>query len=69
VSHGGAPSARTWVRIHTTLTLIWVALVLPTLLWWRDSVEWVAVMSLWANIAAHWAAAQGARAEESNSDD
>lgn len=54
---------KVWVRVHTVLTLTWIALVVPTLLWWRDSVTWVAVMSLWANIAAHWSAAQGARAE------
>lgn len=42
----------------------WTALVLPTLLWWRDSVLWVALMSLWANIASHAAAAQAARAED-----
>lgn len=39
--------------LHTCLTLMWAALVLPTLLWWRDSVLWVALMSLWANIASH----------------
>lgn len=60
---------RTWVRVHTGLTLTWVALVAPTLLWWRNSVLWVALMSLWANIAAHWSAAQGARAENAANED
>jgi hypothetical protein len=46
------------------LTLLWVALVVPTLLWWRDSVFWVALMSLWANIAGHWSCYEAARAEE-----
>lgn len=50
--------------VHTALTLVWAALVLPTLLWWRDSVLWVALMSLWANIASHWAAREAARAKE-----
>lgn len=59
-------NARTWVRLHATLTAVWVVLIAPTLLWWRDSVLWVALMSLWANIAAHWAAWQGARAERAN---
>lgn len=54
---------RVWVRLHTGLTCAWIVLVAPTLLLWRDSVLWVALMSLWANIAAHWSAAQGARAE------
>ena len=51
--------------IHTILTLVWVVLVLPTLLWWRDSVSWVVLMSLWANIASHWAAREAAKAKES----
>ncbi|HWS55499.1 MAG TPA: hypothetical protein VN228_15280 [Pyrinomonadaceae bacterium] len=50
--------------IHTVLTLVWVALVVPTLLWWRESVFWVALMSLWANIASHWAAREAAKAKE-----
>ena len=51
--------------IHTALTLVWAALVLPTLFWWRESVMWVALMSLWANIASHWAAREAAKAKES----
>jgi hypothetical protein len=43
---------------------LWTLLIAPTLLWWRDSVLWVALMSLWANIASHAAAALAARAEE-----
>lgn len=51
--------------IHTALTLVWVVLVVPTLFWWRESVMWVALMSLWANIASHWAAREAAKAKES----
>jgi hypothetical protein len=51
--------------IHTVLTLVWAALVFPTLLLWRDSVLWVALMSLWVNIAAHWGAREAAKAKES----
>lgn len=54
---------------HYGLTLVWIALIVPTLLWWRTSVLWVALMSLWANIASHWSAAQGARAELAASSD
>lgn len=38
----------------------------PTLLWWRDSILWVAFMSLYANVASHWAAAQAAEVDEHN---
>lgn len=51
--------------LHTGLTLVWALLAVPTLLRWRESVLWVALMSLWANIASHWAAREAAKAKES----
>lgn len=32
--------------------MIWVVLLIPTLLWWKDSLIWVVIMSWWANVAA-----------------
>ncbi|GJF06691.1 hypothetical protein [Pseudonocardia sp. D17] len=55
---------KTWRRVHAALTVAWFAAVVPTLLVWSDSVLWVALMSCWANAAAHFSAWQGARAEE-----
>ena len=55
-------------RFHATLTCIWLALVIPTILWWSESILWVALMSVWANVAGHFAGWQGARAEQSNQD-
>jgi len=52
---------------HTALTLVWAVLAIPTLLYWRESVLWVTLMSLWANIASHWAAREAAKAKESQS--
>lgn len=51
-------------RFHFGMTCLWVILLVPTLVWWKNSILWVAVMSVWANVAAHWSAYQGARAEE-----
>lgn len=55
--------ASTLVRVHAFLTVAWLALLLPTLLWWRESILWVATMSLYANVVGHWSAWQAARAE------
>lgn len=52
-----------WEFLHLALTGVWGALITPTLLWWRESVLWVALMSLWANVASHFAAWQAAAAE------
>lgn len=43
---------------------MWALLVIPTMLWWRDSVFWVALMSLYANFVGHFSAWQATRAEE-----
>lgn len=53
-------------RFHAVATVAWFIAVLPTVLWWKDSVLWVALMSCWANAAAHFAAWQGARSEEAS---
>lgn len=57
-------TAANWKRLHLALTAAWALAIVPTLLWWRDSVLWVALMSCYANVAGHWAAYQGARAED-----
>ena len=50
-------------KVHGYLTLLWVAALVVTVGWWRDSILWVALMSVWANIAGHWAAWQAVNAE------
>lgn len=58
------PRSRWASRVHLVATVVWVLLVVPTLLWWRSSIWWIALMSIWSNVASHWAAFQAARAEE-----
>lgn len=58
----------TWRRVHATATIVWFLAVVPTLVWWSESVLWVALMSCWANAASHFSAWQGSRAEEHNGD-
>ena len=41
---------------HLYLIGVWVLLIPPTILFWRESVLWVAIMSLYANIEASFAA-------------
>ena len=42
----------------------WVAMVLPTVLWWKDSILWVALMSAYALVISAGAAEQAAEAKE-----
>lgn len=57
---------KTMVRFHAVATVIWAALAIPTVVWWSDSILWVGLMSVWANVAGHWSAWQASRAEENN---
>jgi hypothetical protein len=49
-------------EVHLAIVVFWTASIVPTLLWWKNSVLWVALMSLWANIASHWSAHAAAKA-------
>jgi hypothetical protein len=58
-------SAKQLQKIHLTAAGIWLSLGIPTVFWWKESVLWVAIMSLWANFVGHLGAYDAARAEES----
>ncbi len=55
-------------RAHATATVVWLLLVVPTVIWWSESITWIALMSVWANFAGHLSAWQGSRAEDANTD-
>lgn len=37
--------------------------MIPALLWWAESVPFLVIISVWANIAGHWSAWQASRVE------
>lgn len=51
-------------KFHATMTVVWMALAVPSFLWWKESLLWVIAMSLWANVAGHWSGFQAAHAEK-----
>lgn len=55
-----------WRRIHASGTVVWFLAIIPTLLWWHDSVLFVGIASCYANAVGHFSAWQGARAEASS---
>lgn len=57
-------NGKRWARVHLILASVWALLVIPTLVWWRESIFWVAFMSLYANFVGHFSAWQAAKAEE-----
>lgn len=54
----------TLADFHLALTIFWITAIIPTLLFWRDSVLWVAFMSLWANIVSHATGYSASKAEK-----
>jgi hypothetical protein len=60
------PDASSLVKFHFGMMCIWLLLIVPTVVWWKESILWVAFMSLYANFVGHFAGWDAARAEESN---
>jgi hypothetical protein len=58
--------ARHYRKLHAALTIIWLLLGIPTMLWWSESISWVVWMSLYAIVASHWACYPAARSEDNN---
>lgn len=66
--------AKRWRIFHAIMIVVWILLIIPTIVIWAQSILWVAFMSVYAIIMAHWSAYQAARAEkkadpEDDSDD
>jgi hypothetical protein len=58
-----------WVKDNPDLVLMWcwVALAIPTVLWWKESILWVALMSLYANFETSRSAHKARQAEKNKS--
>ncbi len=52
---------------HLYLAWFWAAMAIPTLLWWKDSILWVATMSLYANFEASMSAHKASKDEANQS--
>jgi len=50
-------------RFNLIFTFLWIALTPPSILFWSQSILWVIVISLWANIVGHFSAYLAARSE------
>lgn len=51
-------------KAHLALAGVWAALAVPTVLFWKESILWVAFMSLYANFVGHFSAYEAAKAKE-----
>ncbi|HGW1768715.1 TPA: hypothetical protein ACNMRW_000809 [Klebsiella pneumoniae] len=51
-------------RCHLVAAVMWVGLAIPSLIWWKDSVLWVILISIYANIVGHLSGFSAARADQ-----
>ncbi|EIX9245930.1 hypothetical protein MLE57_002775 [Klebsiella pneumoniae] len=51
-------------RCHLVADVMWVGLAIPSLIWWKDSVLWVILISIYANIVGHLSGYSAARADQ-----
>jgi hypothetical protein len=65
---GSKKTATLLRRFHLVMTGVWALLVIPTVTVWPNSVLWVALMSAWANVMAHFAAYMAGRTEQREMD-
>jgi hypothetical protein len=51
------------VKFNFIMTGVWAVALVPSVLWWRESVVWLVFMSWYANFVGHIAAWVAAKAE------
>ncbi|HGL4116162.1 TPA: hypothetical protein ACKE3J_003168 [Klebsiella pneumoniae] len=51
-------------RCHLVAAVMWVGLAIPSLIWWKYSVLWVILISIYANIVGHLSGYSAARADQ-----
>jgi hypothetical protein len=59
--------AHTLKRLHLVGVVVWLGLAYPTIVWWKESILWVSIMSLYTIVIDHLGGYGAARAEKSSS--
>lgn len=61
-----------YVRLNVFMIVVWLILLFPTFMFWKQSIWWVVVMSWYANFIGHlssWAGSRAATEADTFSDD
>ena len=51
-------------KMHLAAAVLWVLLAIPSVIWWKNSVLWVIIISIYANLVGHLSGYTAARADE-----
>lgn len=60
-------TAKALKYFHLSMMVVWAALAIPGIIWWKESILFIIILSLYANFAGEFAAYQAARAEDNDS--
>ena len=55
-------------KFHLCLGLLWVVMIPPTIFLWKDSIQYLVFISVYAVIVGHISAFQAAKAERNSPD-
>lgn len=50
-------------KMHLILTIFWSIMIIPTLLWWTQSVPYLVALSIYAVIVSHFSSYEATRSE------
>lgn len=56
-------------KAHLTASVAWIILAIPSVIWWKSSVLWVIIISIYANVVGHLSGYTAARADEAAEQD
>lgn len=51
-------------KMHLVTAGLWIVLAIPSVIWWRNSVLWIIIISIYANVVGHLSGYTAARADE-----
>lgn len=51
-------------NLHIFAVVVWICLLWPSMTVWKDSIQWVIAISVYANIVGHLSGASAAHASE-----
>lgn len=51
-------------KLHAVLTICWLILAFPAVIWWRHSVPFLVGVSVYANFVGHWSSFEAAKAAQ-----
>ena len=58
------PTPKGIANFHLFMMVVWTFLLIPTIIWWKESILWVSIMSIYAVWISHFSAYDAAKAEQ-----